>query len=184
LLHGSVAEAVLQKTTRPLLLVRPSAAPPAIVDVRRLIVPLDGSPVAEEALPLARELARRLAVPIELVNVVELATLAFAADPYGGFAIGYPTVLKTLEDGAAAYLAEVAGRERRAGATVETTVAVGAVADTIARHAADRAGSLLVLGSHGRTGWRAAVLGSVARRVVALAACPVMVVRPAAATRA
>jgi hypothetical protein len=43
------------------------------------------------------------------------------------------------------------------------------------------AGSLLVLGSHGRTGWRAAVLGSVARRVVALTEGPVLVVRPAAA---
>jgi nucleotide-binding universal stress UspA family protein len=51
----------------------------------------------------------------------------------------------------------------------------------LAGHAAGRPGSLVVIGSHGRTGWRAAVLGSSARRVVTLAESPVLVLRPAAA---
>ena len=179
-LHGSVADAVLHTTRRPLLLLRPGAAtPPA--DVRRVLVPLDESPVAEEALAPARELARRLGVPLELLSVVEPVTLVFAGDPMAQTLIDYPGMLKTLEDGAAAYLTATAERERRDGVRVDTTVVTGAVADSIVRHQAERPGSLIVIGSHGRTGWRAAVLGSVARRVVALAAGPVMVVRPRAA---
>jgi nucleotide-binding universal stress UspA family protein len=180
-LHGSVADAVLHGTTKPLLLVRPADNAPPVDDVRRLIVPLDGSVLAEEVLPMARELAQRLEVPIELLRVVEPMGLAFAADPYGGVLVDYSRILKELEAGATAYLEEVADRERRAGVTVGVMSTTGVIADTITRHQAARPGSLVVLGSHGRTGWRAAVLGSVARRVVALAEGPVMILRPKAA---
>ena len=183
-LHGSVADTVLHTTTRPLLLLRPSAEVPAVTHVRRVIVPLDGSPVAEESLPLARELARRLAVPMELLRVVEIASLAFAGDPYVGVYVDYARVLQALEDGAAASLETIAARERQEGVTVEVTATSGVPAESIARAQAERPGSLVVIGSHGRTGWRAAVLGSVARRVVALAAGPVLVVRPTAAVTA
>jgi nucleotide-binding universal stress UspA family protein len=183
-LHGSVADAVLHTTTKPLLLLRPTVEAPVSPDIKRVIVPLDGSPVAEEALPAARELAGRLGVPMELLRVVEIISLAFAADPYGGFYVDYARVLKALEDGARAYLEELAGRERQHGVTVETFVEAGVVAEAITHHAAGRPGSLLVIGSHGRSGWRAAVMGSVARRVVLLATGPVMVLRPAAARSA
>jgi nucleotide-binding universal stress UspA family protein len=179
-LHGSVADAVLHTTTRPLLLLRPSlGAPPGAVE--RLIVPLDGSAIAEDALPTGRELARRLDVPLELLGVVEPVTLAFAGDPIAQTAFDYPRMLAMLEEGTRAYLDAIAARERRDGLRVETTVRTGVAPDTIARVHAERPGSLLVIGSHGRTGWRAAVLGSVARRVVALSTGPVMVVRPRAA---
>jgi len=182
-LHGSVADAVLHATTRPLLLFRPTleATRAAAYAVQRVIVPLDGSPLAEEALPLARELARALEVPLELLRVVELLDLAFAADPYGGFYLDYPRVVQALEEGATTYLAAAAERERRHGLTVETTMVTGAAADAIAHHVKARSGGLLVLGTHGRSGWRAAVIGSVARRVTLLAETPVLLVRPAAA---
>ncbi len=179
-LHGSVADAVLHTTTRPLLLVRPSATatPPSVI--RQLLVPLDGSPVAEEALPLACELACRLDVPLELLSVVEPLALAFAGDPAAQTLPDYPTMVKKLEDGAAGYLAGIAARAKQPPVRIECTATTGAAAETIAQHQAQRPGSLVVIGSHGRTGWRATVLGSVARRVVALAPGPVMVVPPAA----
>jgi nucleotide-binding universal stress UspA family protein len=55
---GSVADRVLHAATRPVLLVAPPAAgAPATVELRRIVVPLDGSGLAEAALPLASELA-------------------------------------------------------------------------------------------------------------------------------
>jgi nucleotide-binding universal stress UspA family protein len=60
---------------------------------------------------------------------------------------------------------------------VETLAAVGAAVDTILTAAQQHPASLLVLGTHGRTGWRAVALGSVARRVVLAAEVPVLVVR-------
>jgi nucleotide-binding universal stress UspA family protein len=175
LLHGSVADAVLHTATRPLLLLRPSLETPAPADIRRLVVALDGSPLAEQALPPARELARALGVPLVLLSVVDLLQPAFAADPYGG--VSYPRILTILEEGTEQYLAEVAVRERKHGVTVETVRATGNPSEVIAHYVKAHPDSLLVLGTHGRSGWRAALIGSVARRVVLLASAPVLVVR-------
>jgi nucleotide-binding universal stress UspA family protein len=174
-LHGSVADAVLHTITRPLLLLRPSLEAAAPATIRRLVVALDGSPLAEHALSPARDLARALAVPLVLLHVVDFLQPAFAADPYGG--ANYQQLLTMVEAGAASYLGEVAARERAHGLTVETVQVTGAPAEVIAHYVRAHPDSLLVLGTHGRSGWRAAVIGSVARRVVLLAGGPVLLVR-------
>ena len=61
---------------------------------------------------------------------------------------------------------------------VETAVTVGFPVETIVAHTRQHPGNLVVMTTHGRTGLRALVLGSVARRVVLLATGPVLVVRP------
>jgi len=174
-LHGSVADAVLHTVTRPLLLLRPSLEAAAPAAVRRLVVALDGSPLAEKALPPARDLARTLAVPLVLLHVVDSLQPAFVADPYSG--ANYHQLLTMLEAKAESYLAEAAARERGHGLTIETVKATGAPAEVIAHYVRAHPDSLLVLGTHGRSGWRAAVIGSVARRVVLLAGGPVLLVR-------
>jgi nucleotide-binding universal stress UspA family protein len=176
-LHGSVADAVLHTTTTPLLLLRPrEAGAPATRDIRRLLVPLDGSSVAEAALGVAEELARALAVPMVLLRAVEPGALAFAdpmTTPYADFG----PILAVLREDAERYLAKVATDLRAKGLTVETLACVDTAVGVITRQAAE-GGTLLVLSTHGRTGWRALVLGSVARRVVLFASGPVLVVRP------
>ena len=59
----------------------------------------------------------------------------------------------------------------------EVEVAAGHPAETIVHIAQERAVDLIVMGTHGRTGWRHALLGSVAEKVVCLAPCPVLTVR-------
>jgi nucleotide-binding universal stress UspA family protein len=107
--------------------------------------------------------------------VIDLIHPAFIAGPYGG--ADYMRILAILDEGAERYLAEVAARERRHGLTVETAKVTGVPATAIARYGTSHPGSLLVLGTHGRSGWRAAILGSVARRVLLLADGPVLLVR-------
>ncbi len=177
-LHGSVAEAVLLTAAVPLLLLRPprEGAPPAFA-LRRLVAPVDGSSTAEAALPVAEDLARRLGVPLVLLRVVEPIDLAFGADPYGGAYVDQARILEELRKAAEGYLATLAARLRPRGIVVETLAAVGAAVDTILTAAQQHPASLLVLGTHGRTGWRAVALGSVARRVVLAAEVPVLVVR-------
>jgi nucleotide-binding universal stress UspA family protein len=176
-LHGSVADAVLHTITRPLLLLRPSLETPAPLEIRRLVVALDGSALAEQALEPARDLARSLAVPLVLLHVVDPVQPAFASEPHGS--AGYPRILSILEQGGESYLADVAARERAQGLTVETVRATGVPAEIIVHQLRARPDSLLVLGTHGRSGWRAAVIGSVARRVVLLAGGPILLVRAA-----
>jgi len=67
--------------------------------------------------------------------------------------------------------------QERMNAPVKATVLVGDAAAAIAKLAGDEGVDLIVAGTHGRTGVRRFVLGSVAERVVRLAPCPVLVVR-------
>ena len=178
--YGNVADAVLHGTTTPLLLLRPTAdgAAPS-PEVRRLVVPLDGSPLAEAALSMAEELARALGVPIVLFRVVEFVGLAFSADPFGSPYFDYQGILDILRQDAEQYVNKLAGDLRGKGLTVETRAPIGIPVEAITALARERAGSLIVLSTHGRSGWRALMLGSVARRVVLLASEPVLVMRPA-----
>lgn len=174
-LYGSVADAVLHTVTRPLLLLRPSGEAAPAVELGRLVVALDGSPLAEQALGPARDLARALAVPLVLLHVVDVMQSALVLEPHSGS--DYGRILAMLEENAERYLAEVADRERQHGLTVETVKTTGTPAEVIARYGTSHPDGLLVLGTHGRTGWRAAVLGSVARRVLLMAEGPVLLLR-------
>jgi nucleotide-binding universal stress UspA family protein len=177
-LYGSVADAVLHTTTAPLFLIRPTDETAKPFDVRRVVVGLDGSELAEAALPIAERFARRFAVPLVLVRVVESSMLAFAGDPFGGVYLDYERLFAIMRDGAEQYLDTRAAELRGRGVTVEICVPVGTAADALVAQAQAHARTLLVLSTHGRTGFRAIALGSVARRVVVLATSSVLIVRP------
>jgi nucleotide-binding universal stress UspA family protein len=176
--YGSVTDAVLHTTTAPLLLIRPTDETVKPFNVRRIVVGLDGSELAEAALPIAERFARRFAVPLVLVRVVESSMLAFAGDPFGGVYVDYQRLFEILRDGAEQYLDTRAAEIRGRGVTVETCVEAGTAAEALVAQSQAHAGTLLVLSTHGRSGWRAIALGSVARRVVLVAASPVLIVRP------
>jgi nucleotide-binding universal stress UspA family protein len=183
-LYGSVTDAVLHTTTTPLLLLRPTgvgARKPQ--ELRRIVVPLDGSPLAEAVLPVAEELARALAAPIVLLRVVEFTGLAFGVEPFGSLYPDYQGIFDVLREAAERYLASVAADLRGKGLTVETRASVGSPVESITADASEHPGSVIVMSTHGRSGWRALMLGSVARRVVLLASAPVLVVRPAEAQK-
>jgi nucleotide-binding universal stress UspA family protein len=74
----------------------------------------------------------------------------------------------------AAWRADV---ERRLGRPVRTRVLAGDPAAQVVRHAQDDRCDLIVMGTHGRTGIRRLVMGSVAERVARLAPCPVLIIR-------
>jgi nucleotide-binding universal stress UspA family protein len=179
-IHGSVADAVLHAATTALLLLRPTdSGARTTLDKPRLVVPLDGSSLAEGALAPAEELARALGAPIVLLRVVEILALAFSGDPIAGVYIDHQSVLDLMREDAERYLTEVASALRAKGLAVETVATIGIPVDTITVYTREHPGSLLVTTTHGRTGWRALVLGSVARRVVQLSVGPVLIVRPA-----
>ena len=123
---------------------------------KRIMVPFDGSRLAEAALPEAFDQARRGATLV-LMRAAE-APRALAADPTEM----QVRVVREAEE----YLAIVADRAREAGVeNVETTVWYGAPAESIIE-AVDAAGiDLIVMSSHGRSGLGRLVMGSVAEQV-------------------
>jgi nucleotide-binding universal stress UspA family protein len=161
----------------PVLLIRArsgGAAPPT--PVRRLLVPLDGSALAEQALPLATDLAKRAVAEVILVESTYWAQMAMTDYPYG-YPVGGEALLEEVEAGARAYLAEVSQRLATAGITAQADVRFTPAADAILTCAEERRADLIVMCTHGHGGPGRWVLGSVADRVLRGATLPVLLVR-------
>jgi nucleotide-binding universal stress UspA family protein len=177
--YGSVADGVLHATTIPLLLMRPDAPWSARPHgPGRILVPLDGSPEAERALGVAEPLAARCGLPVVLVRYVEPLALTFAADPTAMAYVDVRGVLDTAVASARAYLDGHVRGLHQCGLDARAEVAVEQPATGIRGYVAAHPDTLLVLSTHGRSGWKRAVLGSVTRRVLATVAAPIIVCPP------
>ena len=182
---GSVADRVARASPVPVMVVRPdddaaatAAAAPA-VELRRLIVPLDGSDRAAGAVPVAGRLAGRLRLPILLVTVVDPARAVSPLLGYGapfGDAL-YDDLRAEMRSAATEALEAAAEPLRRAGLAVTHRVLDGPPA-AILLDLADP-GDLVVLTSHGRSGVGRWLLGSVAEKLVRQGRAPVVLVRSA-----
>jgi nucleotide-binding universal stress UspA family protein len=177
--YGSVADQVLHTTAVPLLLVRPAGEWAAIPrGLRRIVVPLDGSPEAESALKMAEPLAVRWGVPLVLLRLVEPLLLDFAGDPSGMAYVDYQGIMDNLLESARDYLEGTAATLRERGVGVDIEASIAHPAAGIAAHTRHHPDGLVVLTTHGRSGWRRFVLGSVAGRVVQTVAAPILVCPP------
>ena len=135
---------------------------------KKILVPLDGSRLAEVALPEAFDFGRRGATVV-LLRVVEPKRLP-AADPL-------ETEVTAVRE-AEGYLASIATRATLAGVpTVETSVWYGTVAESIIDAAHVREVDLIVMSSHGRSGLGRLVLGSVAETVLRGTTTPILLLR-------
>jgi nucleotide-binding universal stress UspA family protein len=144
------------------------------LEVRRILVPTDFSPPSERALELAIEFARRFGAELTLFHAHELPAYVF---PDGVMPVS-PEILLELERSMNAELDRLAARVRAAGVPVSTKTGVGAHDVEIVRYASEMNADLIIMGTHGRTGLRHVLLGSVAEKVVRRAPCPVLTVRP------
>jgi universal stress protein A len=139
-----------------------------------VLVPVDFSPDADWALDYAIYLGTRLGARILLIHAIS-AIMVTEVDvtPY----------LKALEAQARQDLQARLQRVRDAGLEGEMCLAHGIPAQEIVATATDMGSDLIIIGTHGRTGWQHLLVGSVAEKVVRLAPCPVLVTRrPTAAT--
>ena len=157
----SVAYELLRRAPMPILLMRPGdrvsrLIPEAVLD--NILIPLDGSPLAEQVLAPAMELARIMEARCCLVRVVD-----FNSSPAG----------------AEAYLGRIAEKIRDPGLQVRTRVVVGRhAAAAILEGTEIEESNLIALATHGRGGLKRLFLGSVADELVRTAGLPVLVYRP------
>ena len=180
-MFGSVADKVARASTVPVLIVHPpdAEAPPAAVTLRRVVAPLDGSELAAEALPVAAVYAKRLGVPVHLVQAVDLAALlpSVTPGPVPGLAVTgevYDKMIDELQSQAEKTLREGADQLAQAGVAVTTKVTIGPAIAVISE--ATGPGDVLVLTSHGRGGFTRWLMGSVAERLIRTGAVPVVLV--------
>jgi nucleotide-binding universal stress UspA family protein len=181
---GSVADAVVRRSAVPVLLLRPhDHHAPEPLACSHILVPLDGSPLAEGILGPVELLCRAFKPRFTLLRVVPpLQVEAAASGP--AVLTQAPAAVERAVAGAREYLETVAAAWRSAGATVETAVQVHSIpAVAILDYAATHAVDLVTMATHGRGGWSRVALGSVADKVMRGTMMPVLLFRPPAAAQ-
>jgi nucleotide-binding universal stress UspA family protein len=133
-----------------------------------ILVPLDASALAEQALPFAEALAEASGSPLLLLCASYVASV-----PGLDVAEEQARVVTDAE----LYLRRVATRLKRSGIAVETCAPYGVAGQAIAREARVRRAWLIVMATHGRGGLERALLGSVADGVVRQSPVPVLLLR-------
>ena len=138
-----------------------------------ILVPIDFSTTADQALEYAIALAAKLGARIHLVHVIGMPSFGI---PDLGVAVTNTMIESLVRDGQAALDRIVA--QRRGEATFgEVSLRTGDARGMILEAANDVGADLIVIGTHGRSGVARVLLGSVAEAVVRTAPCPVVVVR-------
>jgi len=144
---------------------------------KRILVPLDGSERAESAIPFAARIARNTGSSIKFIRVVSfsypLDSETYLMQPVG---LSEQSIDIDLAH-AADYLREVASSTDLAGIPTETQVYSGPTAEAILSAIHDQEVSLVVMCSHGDTGFKRWVLGSVAQKITRHSPVPVLVLR-------
>lgn len=181
-LMGSVAEKVLRATSNPLLLIRASeqAKTAGEAPLTSVVVPLDGSAVAEAALPGVVDLAKKLDLEVVLFGAYRVPYGAYSgADGYYG--INFEELTAAVKAETTEYLQKKTNELKAAGiAKVSYETSEGPAADEIIKFAKSKPASLIAMSSHGRSGVQRWVLGSVTETVVRHSGNPVLVLRGSA----
>ena len=179
---GSVADRVLHLTNNPMLIVR-SHGPKALTHADRfdrVVVPVDGSELAEQVLTHVVPMACGLGLTVELVSVISTrAEFRQMAVPEV-YNPAYEDIAKQAEEDSSRYLAQLSASLRAQGvAAVEERLLHGDPTACIIDAASETPDRLVAMTTHGRSGIGRWVLGSVADRVVRNSGDPVLLVRAA-----
>ena len=183
---GSVADRVLHLTTGPLLLVKShqDKEPPHGEEFNRVIVPVDGSPLAEAVLPHVTLISKGLDLAVHLVRVIpthEHLRLAVPPDLFSG--VSADSALKRETEEAAEYLEGLKERLLNQGVgPVDVHLLHGDPASSIIDIGSETRDRLVAMTTHGRSGVGRWILGSVADRIIRYSGDPVLLVRAAEST--
>jgi nucleotide-binding universal stress UspA family protein len=183
-IYGSVAEAVVARSPVPVFLARPWAprapVPGATGDLSTdtpILVPLDGTPRAERAIPIAAGLSLQVGTSVHLLQVVVPSEETVL--PEGDWARDLPQgAVDGRELAARSYLTELVRRLRADGVRATASVEVDAVGAGIAREAHARRASLVVMATHAYAGLARLLARSVAQEVLHRVPLPLILLGP------
>ncbi len=175
---GSVTDKVIQTANDPLLIIRPSEgpAPGSEVAIDNVIVPLDGSELAEQILPHVTYLAKSLDLSVILLRVTPSAGDYYRFMDYP--IPEYDDLPEQMDAEALNYLENQGKWLRQHGVSrVEERLSHGPPAIAVTDFAREMSNNLVAMTTHGRSGVGRWILGSVADRVIRHSGGPVLVIR-------
>jgi nucleotide-binding universal stress UspA family protein len=167
---GSVTEKVLRSAACPVLAIRAARHP------QRILIALDGSPLAERAIEPGLSLAQSLRTEVTLLRCVPHNVVTGRLDEQERGL--NRRMQEDLINEAKEYLRVRSEVAAQSGVPITTSVRVGSPADTILEHIETYGIDLIVMATHGRTGLKRWVYGSVTAKVLRSASCSLLVIRP------
>jgi nucleotide-binding universal stress UspA family protein len=148
-----------------------------MIEIKKILCPVDFSDFSRRALDHAVAVARWYTSKVVALHVVSRGSDVTTLAPYAGPIVPEPIGLTAAErDSLNADLAAFVAAEAAEGVGIELAVTQGTVVGEILREAKARSADLLVMGSHGRTGFERLMLGSVTEKVLRKVTCPVLTV--------
>ena len=144
---------------------------------KKILVPLDGSELAEQALENAFYLAERADAELLLVSASHTEMVVATATPSGAAVDVFEQPHAQSQSALSTYLHQVRKDTVPAGITAKIKVVEGEAAGVIVDTAIEENIDLIIMSSHGRSGVSRWVMGSVTERVLRQAPCPVLVIR-------
>lgn len=178
---GSTADKIIKGAKTPVLVVysKEKSTTKKIPAFSHILLPLDGSKAAEAALPYAGLIATKMKAKVSLLRVVSPLVDQYAGPPEG-YVVDYTgKVMKALEEEAQEYLKQTARAFEEKNISTSATMTVGSPTSDIMKYIEKHKVDLVVMSTHGRTGFGRWILGSVADKVLHSAEIPVLLIRPA-----
>ncbi|MBM2826015.1 MAG: UspA domain protein [Dehalococcoidia bacterium] len=177
-LVGSVADRVLRTSSIPVLFFHPkeekaSSGP----RLRRILLPLDGSPLAEQSIPFAVLLAKAMDLTLVLVRVAPSYPFYFSDSYSLSGAELMVEAWEALEKEASDYLSRILNGLQQNDLILGSRVFRGDPATKIIDLAKEFEDNIVVMSTHGRSGLNRSILGSVADKVVRNSGSPVLLIR-------
>jgi nucleotide-binding universal stress UspA family protein len=179
---GSITSKILQKSRTPILLIRSRELEAALreKELRKILVPLDGSQFAEGIIPYVEDLTEGMDNEVILIRIIEQAQIPDVVRYTAGFdGKKYEDeLIARAEKEAKRYLSKKESALRNKGVEVSSTSLLGMPAQTILQYAEDNSVSLIALSTHGFSGITKWAYGSVASKIIESSSKPVLLVRP------
>lgn len=144
--------------------------------LKKILLPLDGSRLAEKALPYAQSLAQKFEAQLILARILPPLVITANQDEQ---AFLLAEIYRLREAEANNYLADIQTRLQKHNLDIQIECLAGApIAEMILELAEDNSVDLIVMSTHGCSGNKQWIYGSVANKVLQYAPCPIFLVRP------
>jgi nucleotide-binding universal stress UspA family protein len=179
-LLGSIAQKVLHGTCVPTLLVKPGAIEVSQVELKKVLLPLDGSSFSEASIPYVNQLLKGPGAEIVLLHVSEPPVVPpdWSRDTKSHMKEYRERLTSELQQQALEYLEKIKAALGRKGLRVRAKAVVGMAVESIIEAAKKENVDLIAMTTHGRTGVSRWMYGGVVNRIVEECQKPILLIRP------
>ncbi|TSA55119.1 MAG: universal stress protein [Dehalococcoidia bacterium] len=148
-----------------------------MLPIKNILCPTDFSDPSYEALKASDELAVHFGATLHIINVVPLVPIVEAPIGVESASFNVASYQQELEGQAQKSLKNLAEQKISRGVTAVTEVLIGNAAGEVIRYAGEKGVDMIVIATHGLSGWRRFISGSTTEQIVRQASCPVLTIR-------